>query len=267
MARAFFIKKLPSLLLIFLVVGLAGSVFISCSGSDTDPTDTSDIKKYDRSKATSDQDSEEDKKIDSQQVTKNREILKEVSLQPKAIRTDSTITVKAETTVPLEENQNLAYVYWKNGNPLAETKEAELPPLSCKKHDILFVFAMLYENDELIAKKRSQSYIVLNSAPIIEEVIQPDIKGPGTYKFITKAKDVDNDQLTFSMEMGNEDTGETLIPAIDAQINPTTGEVTCTLDQNLPDAFSFTIAADDGDGGVTKKIVSLRFFKRPVIED
>jgi hypothetical protein len=50
---------------------------------------------------------------------------------------------------------------------------------------------------------------------------------------------------------------------VDAQIDAAGGEVTCTLDENFPDSFKFTITADDGDGGIAKKIVSMRFFKRP----
>jgi hypothetical protein len=267
-----FLKKIqPLLLIIILAVGMGGLVSVSCGGDKTDPTDTSAIKKYDRSKKVLNQDTEPGDgdaniQINNEQVVKARQILKQVSLSPKKIRADSAVAIEVEMAAPLEENQYLAYVFWKNGKPLEETKEAILPPLSCKKNDGLFADVLLYENDRLIARKRSDMYLVLNSPPEIEEVTLPDIKGPGTYKFIVKAKDADNDQLTFSLEMDNENPGDEAapIPLVDAQIDAASGEVTCTLDENLPDSFKFTITADDGDGGIAKKIVSMRFFKRPV---
>lgn len=274
MPNSHFIKKLQSLLLIFLAVGLVGLVSVSCGGGGTDPTDTSDIKKYDRSKTTLSKENETSdansqiagEPVDGEQAAKAGGILKKVSISPKKIRVDSSAAIEVETAAPLEDNQYLTYVFWKNSKPLEETKEATLPPNTFKKHDILFADVLLYENEQLIAKKRTDMYIVLNSPPEIEEVILPEVKGAGTYKFTVKAKDADNDTLTFSLEMDNENTGEEAmsVPLVDAQIDPSSGEVTCTLDENLPDSFKFTITANDGDGGVAKKIVSMRFFKRPV---
>ena len=289
-----YIKKLPVLLLIFLAVGLAGLVSIACSGSKTGPadhadiTDTSDIKKYDRSKTTSNQDNETDdvnQKISNEQVRDAMHMLKKVSLNPKDIRSDSAVTIEVETAAPLEENQYITYAYSINSKSLEETREVQLAALSYKKHDILYADVMLYEDDQVISKKRTGMYEVLNSPPVIDEVTLPDIKGPGTYQFIVKAHDVDNDQLTFSLVNDNENmekpddtsgtsgtsdislTSRTLIPAFDGQIDTSTGIVTWTIDESLPDAIKFTIAADDGDGGITKKIVSMRFFRRPVKEE
>lgn len=278
MTDSSFIKKMQPLLLIVLAVVLVGLVSISCgSGSETDPTDTSDIKKYDRSKTTLSKENEsgdtysqiDGEPVDSEKTVKPGGMLKKVSISPKKIRVDSTTTIEVETAAPLEDNQYLAYIVWKNSKALEETKEATVPPNTFKKHTILFADVLLYENEQLIAKKRTEMYVVLNSPPEIEEVILPEIKGPGTYKFTVKAKDADNDNLTFSLEMAKpegEDEAETM-PLVDAQIDASSGEVTCTLDENLPDSFKFIIAANDGDGGITKKIVSMRFFKRPVKEE
>lgn len=273
------IKKKQPLPLIFLAaaVVLVGLVSVSCGGGETDPTDTSDIKKYDRSKTTLNKENEpgdasaasaqiegEPVEVGDEQTVKAPGILKKVSISPQKIRVDSTTTVEVETAAPLVDTQYITFVFWKNSKPLEETKEATLPPNSFKKHDILFADVKLYENEQLIAKKRTAMYIVLNSPPEIEEVILPEVKGPGTYKFVVKAKDADNDTLTFSMEMDKPESEDEVIPLVDAQIDPSSGEVTCTLDENLPDSFKFTITASDGDGGSAKKIVSMRFFKRPV---
>lgn len=270
------IKKKQPLPLIFLAaaVVLVGLVSVSCGGGETDPTDTSDIKKYDRSKTTlnkenepgaaDNQSKEEGQPLDAEKAAEAGRILKKVSISPQKIRVDSTTTIDVETAAPLEDNQYLTFVFWKNGKSLEETKEATLPPNSFKKHDILFADVKLYENEQLIAKKRTAMYIVLNSPPEIEEVILPEVKGPGTYKFVVKAKDADNDTLAFSMEMDKPESEDEVISLVDAQIDPSSGEVTCILDENLPDSFKFTITASDGDGGAAKKIVSMRFFKRPV---
>lgn len=271
MSNPSFIKKIQPLLLIFLAVGLVGLVSVSCGSSETDPTDTSDIKKYDRSKTTLNKENEpgvadsqiEGEQVANEQVVKPGAMLKKVSISPQKIRVDSTTAIEVETAAPLEDNQYLAYVIWKNSKPLEETKEATLPPNTFKKHDILFADVKLYENEQLIAKKRTDMFIVLNSPPEIEEVILPEIKGPGTYKIVVKAKDADNDPLTFSLEMDNANTDDEAISLVDAQIDASSGEVTCTMDENLPDSFKFTITANDGDGGSAQKIVSMRFFKRP----
>lgn len=275
MSNPSLIKKIRPLPLIFLAaaVVLVGLISVSCGGGETDPTDTSDIKKADRSKilhkenepGVADNQSEgEGEPIGAEKAVKAAGILKKVSISPQKIRVDSTTAVEVETSESLADNQYLAYVFWKNSKPLEETKEATLPPNSFKKHDILFADVKLYEDEQLLAKKRSDTYIVLNSPPEIEEVIMPEVKGPGTYKFVVKAKDADNDTLTFSMEMDKQETEGEMIPLVDAQIDASSGEVTCTLDENLPDSFKFTITASDGDGGVSQKIVSMRFFKRPV---
>jgi hypothetical protein len=277
MTDSSFIKKIQPLLLIFLAVALVGSVSVSCGSGETEPTDTSDIKKHDRSQITLNKENEpgdtsastqvDGQTVDNEQAVKGAGLLKKVSISPQKIRVDSSTTIEVETTKPLEDNQYLAYVFWKNSKPLEETKEATVPPNTFKKHSILFADVMLYENEQLIAKKRTEMYVVLNSTPEIEEVILPEVKGPGTYKFVVKAKDADNDPLTFSLEMDNANTGEEVIPLVDAQIDTSSGEVTCTLDENLPESFKFTITANDGDGGIAKKIVSMRFFKRPVKEE
>ena len=256
---------LPTLLLVLIAVGLT-----ACGGGDEDPGDTSKIKKNDRSQTarklaeaeTEDADIyyEEEEETAEEAETSTRKMITSASLSPEILRADSTITIKTKTAAPLNDNQTLTYKYWKNGQPLEETKETELSPLSFKKHDVFFADVMLYEADQLIAKKRTEIKPVLNTPPMIEQVTLPDVQGPGTYEFTVTAKDIDDDQITFSLEADH-------LPAeVDARIAPDTGTVTCTLDDNPPESIKFTIAADDGDGGVAKKIVSMRFFRRPIKE-
>jgi hypothetical protein len=258
---------LRALLLVLIVVGPA-----ACGGGDEDPGDTSDIKKYDRSQtarklAESEPEDvdiyayDEEEETGEEAETNVRGFITAASLSPETLRADSTITIKTKTAAPLNDNQALTYKYWKNGQPMEETKENQLSPLSFKKHDVFFADVMLKEADQLIARKRTGMKPVLNSPPMIEKVTMPDIQGPGTYEFIVTAKDIDDDQITFSLE------ADDLPVEMDARIDPGTGTVTCTLDDNPPESIKFIIAADDGDRGVTKKIVSVRFFRRPVKEE
>ena len=260
---------LRALLLVLIVVGLA-----ACGGGDEDPGDTSNIKKYDRSQTakklaeaeSEDADiyydeEEEDEETVEEAGAKGSGFITSVSLSPETLRADSTITIKTKTAAPLNDNQTLIYKYWKNGQPLEETKETQFSPSSFKKHDVFFADVMLYEADQLIAKKRTGVKPVLNSPPMIEKVNLPNVQGPGTYEFTVTAKDIDDDQITFSLE------ADDLPVEVDARIDPDTGTVTCTLDDNPPESIKFTIVADDGDRGVTKKIVSMRFFRGPRKEE
>ena len=190
------------------------------------------------------------------------DLIRTVDISPRPLRADSDIKVKVKTAAPLKENQSLKYKFWKNRNAMEETRESTLPASTCKKKDVIFADVNLYEDGELVARKRSDMVPILNSPPVIEEVTMPEISGPGAYEFKVKAKDADNDQITFSLEMGEASENADLT----AEIDPATGTVTCNLAENPPEVLKFTIIADDGDGGVTKKIVNMRFFKHPTKE-
>jgi hypothetical protein len=187
-------------------------------------------------------------------------LIRSVEIAPRPLHPEDDIKIKVKTAAPLKENQELKYKFWKNRNAMEETDQPTLPADTCKKNDVIFADVTLYQDGEIAARKRTAMAPILNSPPVIEEVTMPEITGPGTYEFKVKAKDTDNDQITFSLELGegSEDLG--------AEIDPATGNVTCTLAENPPEALKFTIIADDGDGGVTKKIVAMRFFKHPTKE-
>jgi hypothetical protein len=254
------VKVLRLLLLLLIVVGLA-----ACGGGDEAPGDTSDIKKYDRAQTARKQAEQQDETYQYQEDYDTEEekeperkkgLISAADISPGILRVDSDITVKVKTAEPLEENQYLIYKTWKNKELLEETKDPpQFPAFTFKKHDVLFTEVTLYEENQLIAKKRTNMLQVLNSPPVIEQVTLPDVQGPGTYEFVVTAKDIDDDQITFSLEADD--------LQVDAQIDPDTGTVTCILDDNPPESIKFTIVADDGDRGVTKKIVFMRFFRRP----
>lgn len=185
------------------------------------------------------------------------DLIRSVEISPRPLHTDDNIKIDIKTASPLKENQSLKYKFWRNRHAMEETDSAVLPANTLKKNDVVFADVLLYEDGELAARKRTSMVSLLNSPPVIEEVTLPDIQGQGTYEFKVTAKDADNDQMTFSLKLGEESAD------LDAQIDPATGNVTCTLGENPPETLKFFIIADDGDGGLTEKVVTMRFFKHP----
>jgi hypothetical protein len=157
-----------------------------------------------------------------------------------------------ETTKPLEENQRISYIYWKNGKKILESPKNTLPPTSYKKKDVIFVDVQLQQEGQLLEQRRSKRLVIGNSSPIINEVNIPDIDGPGIYRIFIKARDPDGDKITFSL------AGDPLPGGL--EIDPHSGTVTCILGENAPpENMKFTITADDGDKGLTKKAVTITF--------
>lgn len=258
----------PPVLLAAVILLMAALGSFSCgNSSDENLTDTSDILKNKHAAQQSHRPPGMEEggtpaqnaglEEGSEPGTENEKLIRKALILPDKIYTDSIIEVRAELAAPLKENQRLAYIFFKNNESMEESGENTLPTRTCKKRDILFADVLVYQNDELIAKKRTPMAPVLNTLPDIQEITFPEVKGPGVYQFLVKAKDTDDDPLTFSLE-----TPADAMP-LDAQIDPATGTVSCSLDQGVGDSISFTIVADDGDGGVTKKIVTMRFFIRP----
>lgn len=174
------------------------------------------------------------------------------------------LKIKVETVKPIEENQYFTYVYWKNGKKVGERKEDILDASSYKKGDVVFADVLLYQDGQALEKKRSQMALVPNTSPLIKEVNIPDIVGPGTYKITVKTEDIDKDKITFSLLTT---PGANSLPAgSQMQIDPATGTITCVLGKEPPpEKLKFIIAANDGDGGVTKKAVTIPFkvYKTP----
>jgi hypothetical protein len=257
--------ELQTLLLILLMlvamVILTGGV-ISCSGSDestdrdTDTETDTDIysdKKKDRNRR-----ARTEKSKDESASQRKQRLIKKVYNSPRTARVEAAIKINVETREPMEANQYLSFIYWRNGKKFAETNEDTLPPFSFKKGDVIYTDVLLYQDGELIEKKRTQMIRIKNSKPVIKEVIFPEVKGPGTYTLKVIAEDRDKDKLTFSLEKEE-------LP-VDVQVDPSTGVITCILDKKTPEILSFIVVVDDGDAGVEKKVLTMKFFKKQLLK-
>ena len=133
-----------------------------------------------------------------------------------------------------------------------ETPNDTLPPTAFKKGDTVYVDVVLYQEGLVLEGRRSATVIIANSSPVIKEVEIPGIEGPGVYRIFVKAKDPDGDKITFSLAGDNLPAG--------LEIDSHTGTVTFILGENAPpENVKFTISADDGDKGITKKNVTIKF--------
>jgi hypothetical protein len=178
--------------------------------------------------------------------------IKEISFSKQLGKDGTALKFKVETRKPLEENQYLTYIYWNNQEKIKETPQDTLPPTAYKKGDVLFVDVALYQEGQILEQRRSEMLQIENSSPVIKEVKVPAIDGPGVYRIFVKAQDPDGDKITFSLD------GDPLPEGL--QIDPHSGTVTYILgDTPPPESVKFTITADDGDKGITKKIVTINF--------
>jgi hypothetical protein len=178
--------------------------------------------------------------------------IKKISLSKQLGKDGTALKFKVETTKPMEENQYFSYIYWKNGEKFLESPKNILPPRYYKKGDLVYVDAVLYQEGQVLEGRRSKMVLIKNSSPLIKEVKIPEIDGPGVYRIFVKARDPDGDKITFSL------AGDPLPEGL--RINPSSGTITYILGENAPPGkMKFTITADDGDKGITKKIVTIDF--------
>jgi len=178
--------------------------------------------------------------------------IKKISFSKELGKDGTALKFKVETTKPLEENQYLSYSYWNNQEKIMETAKDTLPPTAYKKGDLVYVNVALYQEGQLLEQRRSEMLQIENSSPVIKKVEIPDVQGPGVYRIMVKALDPDGDKITFSL------TGDPLPEGL--VIDPRSGTVTYILGENAPPGnIKFTITADDGDKGITKKIVTINF--------
>ena len=178
--------------------------------------------------------------------------IKKISFSKKVMKEGTALKFKVETTKPLEEDQYLSYIYWKNQEKILETPQDTLPPTVYKKGDLVYADVTLFQQGQILEQRRSELLQIENSSPLIKEVRIPEIDGPGIYRIIVKAQDPDGDKITYSL------TGDPLPEGL--EINPRTGVITYTLGENAPpEKIKFIITADDGDKGIAKKIVTITF--------
>ncbi|MGE5341190.1 MAG: cadherin repeat domain-containing protein [Candidatus Omnitrophota bacterium] len=174
------------------------------------------------------------------------------------------VNVTAEITFPKANGKSaLAYIYWQNRKKIKETNEPTVT-LTGKKGDTLYVDILLRVNDQTIEKRQTEWIVLPNTAPELTAVDIPQISGPGTYTLPVKAEDADGDRLSYR-----------LLPLDDShrvpdflRIDPRTGTVTLTLGKEPPGpSLEFIIAADDGDGGIGQKEISIPFQTKRVTEE
>jgi hypothetical protein len=178
--------------------------------------------------------------------------IKKISFTKQLGKEGTALKFKVETTKPLGEDQYFSYIYWKNQEKVIETPLDTLPPTAYKKGDLVYVDVALYQQGQILEQRRSELLQIENSSPVIKEVKIPGINGPGVYRIIVKARDPDGDKITFSL------TGDPLPEGL--HIDPRSGMVTYILGENTPpENMKFTITADDGDKGITKKVVTITF--------
>jgi len=178
--------------------------------------------------------------------------IKKISFTKQPGKEGTALKFKVETTKPLGEDQYFSYIYWNNQEKIIETPLDTLPPTAYKKGDLVYVDVALYQEGRILEQRRSEMLQIENSFPVIKEVKIPEIDGPGIYRIIVKAQDPDGDKITFSL------TGDPLPDGL--QIDPQNGSVTYILGENAPpENIKFTITADDGDKGITKKAVTITF--------
>jgi len=241
--------KIISVLLaiVFLIAGVPG-----CSGSGGNDTAAAGNKKLNKTRSASSQG--EDEASDSQSEI-NEVQIKKVYFTPFYDKLNGkSLKINVETTSPKSDNQYFVYHYWKNFQRISKKEEGDniIPYSSFKTGDYLYVDALLFEDEQLLDKKRSEGMLVKNMAPVIEKVSLPDIDGPGTYQIPVQALDPEGDKIIFSLD------GKPLYKGL--SIDAETGTITCTMGTEPPPReMKFIIVAKDEKGGITKKAVSISF--------
>jgi hypothetical protein len=178
--------------------------------------------------------------------------IKKISVSQQLEKEGTALIFKVKTTKPMTEDQYLSFIYWRNQEKITETPLNRLSPKDYKKGDLIYADVALYQEGQILERRRSELLQIKNSSPLIEAVRIPEIDGPGTYHIAVKAKDPDGDRITFSLE------GNPLPQGL--RIDPDSGTVTYVLGKvPPPEQVQFTITADDGDKGITKKKVTITF--------
>jgi hypothetical protein len=176
-----------------------------------------------------------------------------VTIAPENPTVASIVKAGAVTNPTELQDMELQYVFWRNAAVIKTGSEDTFPLVACRKNDLVYVDAVLFQGKREIARKRSVMVQVLNSSPEIKKVDFPEIKGPGAYHIKVNASDADSDLLTFSLE-------GSALPAgteIDA-----TGDILLLLPEKHPENVSFWVVVKDNDQGEVKQELSIDFKKR-----
>jgi hypothetical protein len=190
----------------------------------------------------------------------NTNWITKASFTPHKVDSGSALKLEVETTIPKEEKEysRFSYIYWKNGQKLMESDTNILEPGNYKKDDIIYADVLLFIDNTMAEKSRSETVQIANSSPRIIGVKLPKIEGPGTYRIPVESEDIDGDSLSFSVDL---DEDQAPLPeSIKLSVDSATGTVSFTLGEDAPPKHvKFIITADDGDGGKAQKAVSFTF--------
>jgi len=186
--------------------------------------------------------------------------IKRASFTPKPVDTEDgkkALQLNVETNFPQDMEYRLSYLYYKNEEKFPEAdSESNLLLLDpFIKGDLIHADIDVYVKDKPIERYRTETVMIPNSPPVINNIAIPDINGPGTYSIAVDAFDKDGDTLTYSM------TKPASLPQdMQLTMDPSSGVVTCILGKTPPpQKLDFVVIADDGDKGIAKKSVSITF--------
>jgi len=259
-------KPLPVIVSVVLIMALA--IFMTACGGSQDSESTDAVKSKSPKTSTESKDASITGKKqhlptgDGDDDTADGWI-KRVRLVPQKNGKDFFWKIDVKTAKKLKENQHLTYVYFVNHEKSPERGENLIPISVVKKGDFLSAEVFFNQDDTVLQRKRTAPFLVGNMAPVIESVTIPKINGPGIYTFTVVASDHDEDAITFTLEPP---TGQKTLDS-HLQIDASTGTVSYTLTEEAkPKELRFIITADDGDGGKAKKIVTVPFKQKTVIQ-
>lgn len=241
---------------ILLCVGLLFT--INCSSSD-DREVTSDAefaKRVERAKAIkksilqTDEDNQENAETEIYSYR-----IKKINLEPSNLKADSELIVNAELQPEKTEDENIDYTFWRNTEKIQEGGGNSFVFDGFKKGDTIFVDVIISEEGQERERRRSDMVVISNSNPKITKVEFPKILGPGIYKVIITAIDVDKgDILSFSFE------DKEKVPA-GMEIDSQSGIIVYTLKTQPAENIKFKVLVVDGDGGQDWRELELKFSK------
>jgi hypothetical protein len=252
--------KITQVLLNLLLIAAAAAALIGCGGCGTREADpggrhAQEIQQI-RTEGKIKKQEERDKTPKIKPKAPGKYFIKKAFFTPELVKAGTALKITVELTEEPDESDFFSYIYWKNGTQLIESHENTLAPENYKKGDLIYADVLFYRDGELAEKSRSEIVQIVNSSPVIKEVIIPKIEGPGSYTITVKAADIDGDKIKYTLLPVKE--GDKLFEGL--QINSITGSVTCTLGETPPpEKMRFIIAADDSDGGIAKKVVTITF--------
>jgi hypothetical protein len=166
----------------------------------------------------------------------------------------STLAVTVRTNPDqLPEGMSLRYLLWANASVAMTSGNNQFALAGFKKNDLLYVDAVLLQDDREVFRKRSPLFRILNSSPEIDGVDLPDFSGPGTYAIRVNAHDADNDPIAYTLEGDALPAGTAIDPA---------GVITLALAEPIPASIAFQAVVRDNDQGECRQEIKIALAKK-----